>query len=174
MMPPSAGGGIPMVTGKSIAAIVVGSLIAMGALAWYRSGGPAVPPAADRLILFSIDGNDYEPGTEPKAAETFHRYPVLGSVEITDPATKKEILDALHEGLARGTQLARCFWPRHGVRVVRDGETVDSVICFECGHHEIHQGGDRKVMPTTSTPQAVLNRHLTAAGIPLAPGMKPD
>jgi len=29
-------------------------------------------------------------------------------------------------------QSAKCFIPRHALRVTKDGETVDVVICFEC------------------------------------------
>src|SRR5262249_32971335 len=126
--------------------------------------------APEQLTLYSIDGRDFKPGQEPKAEEKFHDYPVLGKVEIKDAAKLQEIAAALQKGLARsdGT-MAKCFWPRHGIRAVKNGRTVDYVICFECLQLEVYEGSSRNVKPVTSEPEGVFNKHLEEAGIPLAP-----
>jgi hypothetical protein len=128
--------------------------------------------APEQLILYSIDGRDFEPGQAPKADEKFHGYPVLGKVEITDAAKRKEIAGALKDGLARSDgKRAKCFWPRHAIRAVTKGRTIDYVICFQCLQLEAHDGDSKSVKPVTREPQSVFNKHLKEAGIPLAPGM---
>jgi hypothetical protein len=135
-------------------------------------GGVDVP---EQLTLYSIDGRDFEPGKQPKVDEKFHGYPVLGKVEITDAGKRKEIIAALKEGLAHDDgSIAACFWPRHAIRVVDKGRTIDYVICFQCYQVQAYDGNAKSVKPVTREPQPVLNRHLKEAGIPLAPGMSRD
>ena len=126
----------------------------------------------EQLTLYSIDGRDFEPGQEPKADEKFHGYPVLGKIEVTDAAKRQEIVEALQDGLAQsdGT-MAKCFWPRHAIRAVENGRTLDYVICFECLQLEAYVDGSKSVKPVTREPQSVFNKHLKEASIPLAPGM---
>ena len=97
---------------------------------------------------------------------------MLGKVEIIDAGKRREIIDALKQGLAQSDgKIAACFWPRHAIRTVEKGRTTDYVICFECYQLAIHDGTDRRVKPVTREPQAVFNKQLTEAGIPLAPGI---
>ena len=130
----------------------------------------AEPP--DQLILYSVDGRD-DAGKPGKDVELFHNYPVLGKIEIKEAAKRDEILAALKSGIDKsdGT-VAKCFWPRHGIRVVEKGKTTDYVICFECLQLKKHQEKDVKTIPITREPQAVLNKILREANIPLAPGIK--
>jgi len=131
--------------------------------------------APEQLTLYSIDGRDFKQGEEPKTEEKFHGYPVLGKVEITDVDRRKEIVAALKKGMARSDgKMAKCFWPRHAIRAVEKGRTIDCVICFECYQLEVHEGNSKSVKPTTREPQEVFNRHLKQAGVPLAPGMVSD
>ena len=128
--------------------------------------------APEQLTLYSIDGLDFGPRQEPKTDEKFHGYPVLGKIEITDAAKRREIAAALKDGLARSDgKMAKCFWPRHAIRTVANGWTVEYVICFECYQLEVHDGNSKSVKPVTRDPQAVFNKHLKEASIPLAPGM---
>lgn len=101
--------------------------------------------APEQLTLYSVDGRDFEPGQEPKVDEKFHGYPVLGKVEITETAKRREIAEALKDGMALSDgKMAKCFWPRHAIRTVTRGRTIDYVICFECYQVKI----------TTGTPEA--------------------
>ncbi|HEY2784691.1 MAG TPA: hypothetical protein VGJ05_06905 [Fimbriiglobus sp.] len=163
-----------MVTRRNLAIILVSSLLALGAYTWWCSDRPTLPTDADQLILYSIDGNFYELGKEPKVDEYFHKYPVLGKIDVEDPAVRKEILDSLADGIAKGGPAFRCFIPRHAIRTVKNGITVDIAICFECGQYRVFGGENFNTKSINSSPQAILNHHLTAAGIPLAPGMKAD
>jgi hypothetical protein len=125
----------------------------------------------EQLILYSIDGRDFRPGQEPKSEEKFHGYTALGKIEVTDEIKRSEIIVALKEGMARSDGMtAKCFWPRHAIRAVEKGRTIDYVICFECLQLEVHEGQSKSLIPVRWEPQAVFNRHLKEAGIPLAPG----
>lgn len=103
----------------------------------------------EQLILYSIDGQDYGPENAPKVEETFHGYPVLGKVEIKEAEKREEIIAALKDGIAGsdGT-MAKCFWPRHGIRAVEKGQTIDYVICFECYQLQVYLDGNAKSEPT--------------------------
>jgi hypothetical protein len=134
---------------------------------------PAVKVAVpEQIILYSIDGNDYAPGEGPKAGgEKFGRYPVLGKVEIKDAGKREEIFAVLEKGIRDSDgRIAKCFLPRHVVRAVSKGKTVDYIVCFQCLQVQVVADGKSKTLPITAEPLAVFNRHLKAAGIPLAPG----
>ncbi|MGL6094782.1 MAG: hypothetical protein ACRC7O_03125 [Fimbriiglobus sp.] len=144
---------------------------------WLRP--QALSAGADRLILISIDGRDPPlNGENPRKGTTdlFYRYPVLGSVEVTDREARRAILADLNRGMAdKNATLAKCFWPRHGVRVMKNGTVTDLVICFECGHVRfMATETEHRTVPTSRFPQRTLNDILRAANIPLAPGMSPD
>jgi len=132
----------------------------------------AVLDAPDAVVVYSIDGNDYDPPEKrPKTAEEFHGYPVLGKVEIADSAARLELVGALKEAIIDGGG-AKCFWPRHGVRVARGGQWVDYVICFFCDNVDIYtssSGARYKEMHVKKPLKPVLNKVLTDAGVPLAP-----
>ncbi len=161
-----------LINRRNLAAIVLGMLLVLGVCVWWRSDRPALPGEADQLILYSIDGNDYEKGKGPKTAETFHQYPVLGKLEITDKSAQKEILEAMKDGMAYNGPGNKCFWPRHAIRTVKNGAIVDVAICFECCQYRVFDAENLNTKVIGSSPQAILNRFLTAAGVPLAPGMK--
>jgi hypothetical protein len=150
--------------------VLLGYVVGTFALCGCGRGSVAGLDAPEQLILYSIDGRDFRPGEEPKVEEKFHGYPVLGKVEITDADKRHEIATALKDGLAQSDgKMAKCFWPRHGIRVVEKGRTIEYVICFECYQLVAHEGDSQSVKPVTRDPQSVFDRHLTAAGIPLAP-----
>lgn len=135
--------------------------------------GPEIPASlrplalADQVILYSIDGNDYEPGKEPKAAEKFGRYPVLGKTELGKEA-RAEVIAALASGLNKDFP-AKCYWPRHVLRAIKGESVVDFVICFQCNQTFVYADGERTELRFSKNTQPALDKHLKAAGIPLAP-----
>jgi hypothetical protein len=145
--------------------------VAVAAVVYWCWPDPvAALDAAEQFTLYSVDGREFAPGKEPKAEEKFHGHPVLGKVEVVDPDRRKEIVAALREGLASWDATpSKCFVPRHAIRAVARGRTVDYVICFECSQLEVHDGGSRSVKTVGREPQEVFNRHLREAGVPLAP-----
>jgi hypothetical protein len=139
--------------------------------------GCASKPAAglhapEKLTLYSLDGRYLEANRQPAGAEIFHGCPVLGKVEITDTEQREQLLAALNEGITQGTRedMAKCFVPRHGLRVVENGITVDYLLCFECSRFEEFLGPiKRRHEPFTSKKRPAFDKPLLAAGIPIAP-----
>ena len=134
-------------------------------------GCNAVPDLEDegQLTLYSIDGKRSKPNQNPEGLETFHAYPVLGKMDVTDRQQRRELLAALNKGIAEGKQTMKCFWPRHAFRIVSRGTTTDYLICFECNHVHIYSDGPVTVKPIDREQQSVLDKYLKDAGIPLAP-----
>ena len=126
----------------------------------------------DKLTLYSIDGRNHgsslPPG--PAAGETFHGDPVLGKVVIEDAKRREALIAALNRGLAAsdGT-MAKCFWPRHGLRAERNGTTVDYVICFECLQVATHRGESVVTVAIDKSPLPAFNDEIKRALLPLAP-----
>lgn len=131
--------------------------------------GPGYP---EQMVLYSIDGRDFPPGEGPQyeSNEKFHGYPVLGKVEIEDVAKRKELMSALRKGIADNDgAAAKCFWPRHAIRAVENGKTIDYVVCFECLQIHIFQEETMTSELTTSEPRSIFNKTLEAADIPVIP-----
>ena len=131
---------------------------------------------ADRFTLFSIDGNRYPPDDERAPAadvERFHGWPVLGKADITDPADRRQLLEAMQKGIDDNDgSVAGCFIPRHAIQIVTGDTTMDYVICFQClqiSTYETKAGNTTKGYKlTTAGPQGVFNAQLRKAGLPLA------
>jgi hypothetical protein len=124
----------------------------------------------DKLTLYSIDGRYYPRLKKDYSGEVFDHCPVLGKTDIASIDARKQLIAALNDGIAQsdGT-MAGCFNPRHAIRAVVNGRTIDYLICFECLQVMIDAGGSRKIVPITRDAQEVFNRYLKDAGIALAP-----
>src|SRR5947199_5846779 len=117
-------------------ACAAAALIAVAILALYifRSG------SIDSMTLYSLDGTfDFEGGKKPEG-EAFHNYPVLGQLDVTSLKDRREIVNAVKQGIAEYKgQPAKCFWPRHGIRFTQRGKTIEYLICFECNQLTVYR-----------------------------------
>jgi len=118
---------------------------------------------AESIEVYSLDG---ERGVE----DGWHGTRVLGKTTVNKAKDTKAIAVAVTKGVAEGTDGARCFIPRHGIRVTYDDKTYDLVICFEC--HWVYIYTDKSDKPTvliiSEAPQKLLNTILTDAKVQLA------
>jgi hypothetical protein len=154
---------------------VVLAAAGVGIYLWPSTG--ALPDNPDELILFSVDSKmaceKPEAQGSPKSQELLYECAVLGKVEITDPALRGEVIAAVNRDIrSPHSPQSKCFWPRHVLRIVKDGRAVDVVICFECHGYEVHQDGAPSVGPTPpigESSKSLLNKILTDAGVPIAP-----
>lgn len=155
---------------RVVGAGVVVVLIAMGC-----SKNPAGVTAPDELTLYSIDGRDEGDGRGvgvKATGETFQGYPVLGKFEVKDAVRRRELATALADAIERGKDrpMAKCFWPRHGFRLVRGGQVTEYVVCFECSIvQRILAGTKGSYEPIDVTTQPTFDKPLLDAGIPIAP-----
>lgn len=121
----------------------------------------------EQLTLFSIDGRDLNRREKGITDETFQGFPVLGKLEISDPNERKKLIAALKEGIRRGPIAgAKCFWPRHGIRVTEKGKTIEFAICFECRNFSMDPGPGGLI---SGEVQPAFDKPLKDAGIPIAP-----
>ena len=93
----------------------------------------------------------------------------MGKLQIMNPKKRTSIVAALIKGIENGKEMAKCFWPRHGIKATKNGKTVEFVVCIECSQLEIHSGFRLQRKAIAPDPQAVFNKHLTDADDTLAP-----
>jgi hypothetical protein len=100
----------------------------------------------------------------------FHGYHVLGQTRVTDASQRSRLLSALNQGVQEATVTAKCFEPRHGLRVIHEGKTIDLIIAFGCGY-ALAYVDDQRVpsFDSSQSPEAVFDEALRAAGVPLSP-----
>jgi hypothetical protein len=158
--------------------LAAGVLFAIAALVacWWCWDAFAIPTEPEQLTLYSIDGREPRKPQAPEPPQRFYGHPVLGKVEVADAAQRREIMRSLRWGVAEHTPMtmAGCFWPRHAIRIVAGGRTIDYVICFECRQVEVRQGDSCcEVIGMTRSPQPLFNKVLHDAGVPIVPSAIP-
>jgi hypothetical protein len=126
----------------------------------------AVLESADQFELLSLSPDRLE----EKPKDGFHGWKVLGKTTVQDAETRKKLVAALQKGVEENTGIAAgCFNPRHGIRVTRDGQATDFVICFECLQVEVYSGETaRRGFLVTNSPQPAFDAVLKEAKLPLA------
>lgn len=124
----------------------------MACLAVPAAGCGSLPSAAlevaESATTFEVMAVD--PGTLPAAGEDFHGHRVVWRTLVTDPAVQERIIDVVNGGISPFATQAKCFNPRHGVRVSQGKRTVDIVICYECGSVQVHDGESVTQIATTN------------------------
>ena len=121
---------------------------------------------ADHYELLSLD--PIPPATP--SPDNFHGFTVLGHVDITDPATRQKLTQALRTSAREAGPPARCFNPRHGLRGTHSGHDTDLVICFECAQVKVYTGSkEAEGFGVSQHQQGILDDVLKKAGVKLAP-----
>ncbi len=102
---------------------------------------------------------------------TFHQWPVLGTAAVASRTLRDEIITSVARGVEENRGLAaNCFIPRHGIRAVGPGDSIDLVICFECFQLQVFIAGAKPEWLLISTsPKVVLDRLLSGMGVTLEP-----
>lgn len=141
-------------------------------LSWlWQRNSTSIPSDPEQMTLFSIDGTDHTYDKEPETAEKYHGYPLLGKVDIADEQLRREIAKSLQIGVSQhaNTNYA-CYWPRHAIRIVSKGKTIEYDICFQCEKIYVYEGHKwTKTLGTSSYGCDLLNSLLRRNGIALAP-----
>jgi len=127
----------------------------------------------DRFTLFSVEGGDegHDEILPAVTEQSFHGISILGKTEIADTQQRKLLIEALDDGISKVMHgPAICFWPRHGISVVRGDTRFDFVICFECSQIYVLDGDGRGIFQTQTTddPAVVFNQALASAQVPRA------
>jgi hypothetical protein len=158
--------------------IVVGILavvIALAALRLFRSvdlrfTAAAVEKLGDapsKVVLYSLDPIRLH--GQPRSAELFHDFDVLGHAEITDRNEQQALFRELAWGVREnGGDVFACFNPRHALHVEQSGRSIDLVICFQCRSVSAY-GFQQKNFLTGASPQNTFDASLRRHHLPLAP-----
>ena len=121
---------------------------------------------AEIFTLFSLDP---EPNLEAKSETTFKGYPQLGKIQIPAGQERTNLLIALFDGITNAGWGAWCFNPRHGIRAEQGSNSIELVICFECGHIQCSlNNGTNFMLRTTQMPTETFNGVLRKAKVPLS------
>jgi hypothetical protein len=127
-----------------------------------------LPNDPDELAIYSIDG---PARFDHQVVDQLYGFPVLGKVEVKDPVQRRDLVADIKWAMWLPKNQARCFVPRHLIRTKKDGKTVDTLICFQCGKYSAYLDGleltDRGTEAIAAWPQAKLDKILTDAGVPL-------
>jgi hypothetical protein len=153
------------------------AFITIGLFMWWNWKPPLFPhlDSIQEMTLISVDGTYDQPWHKPESipsGESFYRFPVFGEVEIADPNDRQAIISAIQQAVreAEGDEMAKCFYPRHGLRITTKEAIYEYNICFECAHLYKYVNSEKQLLTTTSqSPQKFLNTFFEKAGIPLAP-----
>ncbi|HZN35311.1 MAG TPA: hypothetical protein VFB80_15890 [Pirellulaceae bacterium] len=144
---------------------------------FFRRRGAAIAglKAPDSLVLLAIDGAEDVEAKYTRAVsageEVFHQYAVLGQVEIADADERARIVAALQQA-AVAPDLeppGNSFRPRHALIARENGQTIEIAISFESRQYHRYGQGREDYPAISRSAEAILTRHLTDAGISLAP-----
>ncbi len=121
-----------------------------------------------QVTVYALDYRKGDGREDASGLELFFGFAVIGKAEVTSAERRQEIADALNEMVAqKEKESAKCFNPRHGVRVVEGGRTTEYAICFQCGNYRVKSGGSERF--GNGRPPDVFTEPLRDAGISLAP-----
>lgn len=152
------------------AILICGALLFLGSLG---CSSPSVfPDSPTGLTLYSLDFRDEESRSEPKneGKERFGKYLVIGRTEIKDSAKRETIMAAVNRAIGEPAEPKKCFWPRHGLKIVDSKGTTELVICFHCSQYISTGARPSDGYETISdSPQELLNNILKEASIEVVP-----
>lgn len=114
---------------------------------------------ASSVELLSISPADHDYEVDPSAPDevvrrpiktplgSFHEYPILGAVRISDAgelaSIRQAVADLETDGERWSGGVSACFLPRHCLRVSTASGTAELLICYECTQVEICTEGRR-------------------------------
>ena len=130
-------------------------------------------PADARTILEKADSFELlslEPTTPKESpAESFHGWKVLGKKRVDKADVQKMLVEAFEKGVEEYEgEGARCFNPRHGLKVRHAGQGADFVICFECDRVRAYvEGQNEHEFLVSRSPTDLFNKVLKDRGLRL-------
>ncbi|MEZ5977763.1 MAG: hypothetical protein R3F34_06050 [Planctomycetota bacterium] len=153
-----------------LVALALGSC-ASGSVGTAPDGVLAHLAHPDAVEIYALDPSP--PGSRELDASVpvFHEYEVLGRATLSSSAERDELLALVERGIEDSDgRAARCFIPRHGIGVVKDGVQWDYVICFECLWMRVYRDDVRvEQQLTTDGPRDAVTALFERHGLTIAP-----
>ena len=123
----------------------------------------AILEQSDHFELLSLD-----PRRQMNGADGFHGFKVLGTAVISDSEIRQKLVSAFERAVAeKPGAIAACFNPRHGIRVSKDRERADFVICFECRQVQVSYGEAQGEFLINNSAKSLFDSVLQTRGLPL-------
>ncbi|HEX8373504.1 MAG TPA: hypothetical protein VF585_12035 [Chthoniobacterales bacterium] len=123
--------------------------------------------SATEVTLFSLDPK----GDSAEANDSHPRlvhWRILGKTNIVDVQQRRAAVTSLMDAILNFNGLiAKCFNPRHALRVKTSTRTYDFIICFECNSAAVWEGKKRLTSVGITGTQKPLDDIFTAANVPL-------
>jgi hypothetical protein len=116
----------------------------------------------EKVVIYSLDPQ--QTGTST-VKDSFRDYPILAQAEVLDPNLQAELKSSLIKGINQNVVAAKCFNPRHGLRVSQGLKTVDVVICFECSRLEVYSTKRVNTLTVSNSAEALFDRILRSSKI---------
>lgn len=131
----------------------------------------AVLERAEHGEIFALNPVPPEPEEVAKApGELFQGYRVLGKAKLTSKEERDRLIEAVRDAIrSNDGTAAKCFTPRHGLRIVAQGDAVDLVICFECYQMRVHQGPNEHMLLIGRDGESELDAALARHQLPKHP-----
>lgn len=110
------------------------------------------------------DDETYEKLLATVTPDFFHGYPVLQTATTSEPGSIDDLLKSVTRSMRASAYGAKCFDPRHGLRLTRGDAHLDLVICYECEHVQLWEAGTEHPYETIAeSSKDALDRFLAAA-----------
>lgn len=155
------------------------ALLCCGLACCSTARGNRLPAAAEDVLrgaseleIFALDPMPLDEGSDTSG--TLHGFPILGAARITDASLRDELVGLVLRGIRESDgSVAACFDPRHGLRAVHEGRTLELLICFEClqihAHGEVATpSGGYEILLTAQSVEPAVTRIYEAAGLRIA------
>lgn len=140
----------------------------------FGDSAPKLPADFESALMSASTATLYsiQPYGGPDVPELdFHGHHQLGHLDLQG-AQAKEAISTVREAISSGkanTYSMCVINPRHGLRIVSQGNTYDFLICYECRQLEIFKNGkEAKFNGIIGGKPDDLNNILTKGNIPLA------
>jgi hypothetical protein len=127
-------------------------------------------PWAPRTILADDFNNRFVSPQYPNQSQyrQYHGYLVLSQVDVTSRAIQRQLVNALFDGVAHGSDPGSnaCFDPTYAIQAAAGGHEVDVLASFSCAMVQVSiDGTDVGGGPTSAAPQAVFDQVASQARI---------
>jgi hypothetical protein len=148
--------------------VTIGVCVGAGWIYWNKSKQPTdfdsssydIFKNGEKVVLYSLEPQRKNTLT---VKDSFRDYQVLGQVEVVDANLRSTLKSALIEGMNQNAIVAKCFNPRHGLRVSWGLKTIDLVICFECNSLEVYSPKQVSVLSVSNSAEPLFDRILRSA-----------
>jgi hypothetical protein len=131
-------------------------------------------PSSARVTLLSLNPEEAKYHSIQELARlrstTYYMFPILGRAQLSPRQAAVAFRDIRAiTGKNEGKKPDACFYPRHGIRIEKDGHVHDFSICYSCGRYKLYRDGSTVAYYGLEGKADTMNKILHSRNLPLAP-----